>query len=144
MFEITLRWSSGAALEQEEIVLHLVGIQFGGQAVKMQRHCRHVARIVLVGFAASAQHGNVALETSQQLTEAGHFTAGTVHKFVFPQFLGSLFFVVIMLYIKRYYYLCKGNDTICGKGYRRFSSTRVCQKRGLSSSIEHLCKVQQQ
>ena len=35
VFEVTLRRGLRAALKQEKVVLHLVGIQFGGQAAEM-------------------------------------------------------------------------------------------------------------
>lgn len=56
VFEITLGGCFRALLKQEEVVLHLVGIQFGGQTPEMQRHGGHVPRIVLEGFAATSQY----------------------------------------------------------------------------------------
>lgn len=50
----------------------------------MQRHSCHVAQIVLVGFVATTQHGNVTLEACQQFTETRHFTAG-------PELLGGTY-----------------------------------------------------
>ena len=83
VFEITLGRCVVLLLKQIKIILYLVGLQFGGQAVEVQRYCRHVVRIVLKGFAASTQNGNVALEACQLFTKSCYFTAGTVEKFIF-------------------------------------------------------------
>jgi len=67
VFEISLQWSFAALLQLVEIVFDLFFIQLCRKASKMKCHGCNVATVVIKGSLTSAEDGNVALKTLQQI-----------------------------------------------------------------------------
>jgi len=78
MLKIRLRRRFGALLEFKQIILYLFGIQLGGQGFETQRQGCHMTGIIIEGFTAAPQDGNIPLEALQQFSKTVNFARGTV------------------------------------------------------------------
>jgi len=86
MLEIGLGVCFATRLQQVEVILYLLGIEFGWQAIEMHGHGRNVARVAIEGACAVAQNADIALKTLQKLVETRHLLAGAVQELVRTKF----------------------------------------------------------
>ena len=86
MLEIGLGGCFTTRLQQVEVILYLLGIEFGRQAIEMHGHGRNVARVAIEGACAAAQNADIALKTLQKLVETRHLLAGAVQELVRTKF----------------------------------------------------------
>ena len=75
-------------LYQVEVVVELVGVQLGGQAVKVQGHLGQVVAVVFERALAAAGDGDFFGELLVKLAESGYIRAGSLDK-------GWLFFFIL-------------------------------------------------
>lgn len=86
MLEIGLGGCFATRLQQVEVILYLLGIEFGRQAIEMHGHGRNVARVAIEGACAASQNADIALKTLQKLVETRHLLAGAVQELVRTKF----------------------------------------------------------
>lgn len=104
MFKIGLGGCLAALLEFVKVILHLFGIQFRWQALKVQRNSCYMTTVIIKSAGRTTQDRNITFKALQQFMKSCNFTAGTIEVLIPSQFFrrpacrrGRFFFVVIIL-----------------------------------------------
>ena len=70
MLEVCLRRRFGLLLQHVQVILHLIGLQFRGQFIKVKRYGSYVPHVIVERVFTSAQNGQVTLKAIKQIFES--------------------------------------------------------------------------